>query len=116
MGKTGVLGSFEELVLVALVRQADEAYGVSIRRELEGRTGASVAMGAVYATLDRLEARGLVSVRAGDTNEARRGRPRRYYDLTPRGLAELQRTRAVRATLWDGVDLDRVAVSRGGGE
>jgi len=75
VGKTGVLGAFEELVLLALLQQGKNAYGVSIRRELEERSGSDVTMGAVYATLDRLEDKGLVRPRPGEANESRRGRP-----------------------------------------
>lgn len=105
MGKTGVLGSFEELLLLALLHQGENAYAVSIRRELADRSGSDVAMGAVYATLERLEERGLVCARQAGSPEGRRGRPRRYYDILPLGVAELDRTRRVRATLWEGIDL-----------
>lgn len=105
MGKTGVLGSFEEMVLLAVLHQGEGAYGVSIRRELAGRSGSDVTMGAVYATLDRLEGKGFVSVRDGESHEARRGRPRRYYTLLPAGVTALQETRRIRATMWRGIDL-----------
>ena len=105
MGKTGVLGAFEELVLLALLHQGERAYGVSIRRELESRTGSSVTMGAVYATLDRLQNKGMVASRAGERHAARRGRPRRYYDLLPAGAAALEKTRQVRQTMWQGIEL-----------
>lgn len=106
MGRTGVLGSFEELLLLALLHQGRGAYAVSIRRELVRRSGSEVAMGAVYATLERLEDRGLVRPRDAASSEGRRGRPRRYYDILPLGVAELERTRRVRASLWEGIDLD----------
>jgi DNA-binding PadR family transcriptional regulator len=105
MGKTGVLGSFEELVLLALLHQGPDAYSVPIRRELEARSGAQVSMGAVYATLDRLEDKGLIRSRSGDRTAARRGRPRRYYELSPTGAAELHRTRRIRDTMWTGIEL-----------
>ena len=105
MGKTGVLGAFEEMVLLALLHQGKNAYGVSIRRELEERSGSDVTMGAVYATLDRLEDKGMVRPTAGDTNESRRGRPRRYYAILPKGVSALAKTRRVRDTMWQGIDL-----------
>ena len=108
-----MLGAFEELVLLALVRQGAAAYGVSIRRELEEQCGASVTMGAVYSTLDRLEAKRMVAPRHGEQRESRRGRPRRYYDIQAAGVAALERTRAVRATMWDGVELPVVAETGG---
>ena len=105
MGKTGVLGAFEELVLLALVQQGRDAYGVSIRRELEERTGSDVTMGAVYATLERLVDKGLVHPRTGESKESRRGRPRRYYDILKEGVAALDQTRRVRDTMWEGIEL-----------
>ncbi len=63
-------------------------------------------MGAVYATLERLEAKGLVRSRDGEAGEARRGRPRRYYDLLPDGVAALEQTREVRTTMWHGIELE----------
>jgi DNA-binding PadR family transcriptional regulator len=105
MSKTGVLGSFEELVLLALLHQGNDAYSVTIRREIEQRSSSQVSMGAVYATLDRLEDKGLIRSRAGDTGPARRGRPRRYYELAPDGAAALARTRHIRETMWSGIEL-----------
>jgi DNA-binding PadR family transcriptional regulator len=105
MGKTGVLGSFEELVLLAVLHQGADAYSVTIRRELEERSGARVSMGAVHATLDRLEEKGLIRSGSGDSGVPRRGRPRRYYALSTRGASELERTRRIRATMWQGIDL-----------
>jgi len=105
MGKTGVLGSFEEMVLLALLHQGREAYSVTIRRELQERSGSQVAMGAVYATLDRLEDKGLVQSGSGQDSTVRKGRPRRYYELSPAGARELARTRRIRETMWQGIDL-----------
>lgn len=105
MGKTGVLGSFEEMVLLALLHQGEDAYGVSIRRELAERSGSDVTMGSVYATLDRLESKGMVAVRTGETRESRRGRPRRYYRMLPAGVQALDETRRIRTAMWRGVDL-----------
>jgi hypothetical protein len=67
-----VLGEFEQLVLLALVRLGPEAYGATIRREIEARTGRDLAISAVYVTLDRLEVKGLARSRVGEPrpNEA----------------------------------------------
>ena len=105
MSKTGVLGAFEEMVLLAVLHQGEGAFGVSIRRELQERTESDVAMGAVYATLDRLENKGLVKSRTGERHVSRRGRPRRYYDIQPAGTTELERTLNVRDRMWDGIEL-----------
>ena len=114
MGKTGVLGAFEELVLLALLQQGRNAYGVSIRRELEERSGSEVTMGAVYATLDRLEDKGFVHPRPGEAKESRRGRPRRYYEILPPGIAALERTRTVRQTMWQGIELSKLKPEEAG--
>ena len=105
MGKTGVLGAFEELVLLALLHQGKNAYGVSIRRELEGRSGSDVTMGAVHGTLTRLAGKGMVRPRPGEEKESRRGRPRLYYEILPEGVAALDQTRRIRDTMWSGIEL-----------
>lgn len=112
LGKTGVLGAFEELVLLAVLHQGHEAYAVSIRRELADRLGSDVAMGAVYATLDRLDEKRLVAPREGDRAAAGPGRPRTYYDVLPDGLAALEQTRQVRKTMWQGIRLPASAGNR----
>lgn len=95
------LGTFEEQVMVAVLRTGAEAYGMSVRRELERVTGRDVAIGAVYATLDRLEAKRLVRSRRGSAG----GASRRLFDVTRAGLLALADSRAMRERLWDGVDL-----------
>lgn len=86
------LGEFEQLVLFALLRLEDDAYGVTVRREIERRTGRDISSGAVYTTLSRLEARSLVTSRVGTTTPARGGRRRKYYALTPEGAELLHRS------------------------
>ena len=99
-----LLGSFEEQVMLAIVRTAGEAYGMEVRRELERVTDRDVTIGAVYATLDRLEAKRFVrSVRAGTT-----GASRRVFTLTRRGAEALVDTRTIRDRLWRGVDAQRL--------
>jgi len=95
------LGTFEEQVMLAVLRTAEEAYGMNVRRELERVTGRDVAIGAVYATLDRLEAKGLVaSSRAGDGAASRR-----FFAVTAPGGRALAESRTMRERLWEGVDL-----------
>jgi len=84
------LGEFEQLVLFALVELEDDAYGASIGREIEGRTGRQVAAGAIYTALERLAARGLVSGEVGGPTPERGGRRRKYYRLEPEGAAQLR--------------------------
>lgn len=106
MTDEGPLGTFEEQVLVAVLRTGDEAYGMQVRREIEQVTSRDVAIGAVYATLDRLEAKGLVvSARRGDP---RGGPSRRVFRLTRSGAQALADTRAMRERLWQGVDQRRL--------
>jgi PadR family transcriptional regulator, regulatory protein PadR len=84
------LGEFEQLVLLALVRLGDEAYGATIRREIEDRTGRELAVSAVYTTLDRLEVKGLVRSWLGDPTPERGGRRRKHVALEPAGAQALQ--------------------------
>jgi PadR family transcriptional regulator PadR len=103
MGADGLLGAFEEQVLLAVIRTAGDAYGMEVRREIERTSERDVAIGAVYATLDRLEAKGLV------TSARPRGDPsRRIFTITRGGLSSLAATRAVRERLWHGVNLARL--------
>jgi PadR family transcriptional regulator, regulatory protein PadR len=109
-----LLGSFEEQVMLAIVRTSDEAYGMAVRRELERVTGRELTIGAVYATLDRLEAKRLVrSIRAGAAGAA--GASRRVFAVTRRGAEALADTRSIRERLWKGVDVQRLLVGPGGG-
>jgi PadR family transcriptional regulator PadR len=98
------LGAFEEHVLLAVIRSGDEAYGMHVRRELEAVTGRNVTIGSVYVTLDRLEAKGLVtSERTPDEPNSRR-----VFAVTAAGARALAATRAMRDRLWDGVELRRL--------
>lgn len=97
------LGSFEEQVMLAVLRTGPEAYGMQVRRELEEVTNRDVTVGSVYITLDRLEAKGFVtSARAAPRGESA---SRRVFSITPRGAQALAETRAMRERLWDGVEL-----------
>jgi DNA-binding PadR family transcriptional regulator len=86
------LGDFELLVLLAILRVEGDAYGSTILKELHERAGRHVSRGALYVTLDRLEAKGYVNSRTGDPAPARGGRPRRYYTVRPTGLALLRQS------------------------
>ena len=80
-----VLGDFEQLVLLALLRLGPDAYGATIRREIEERTGRELGISAVYTTLQRLEQKGLVRSRVGDPLPERGGRRRKHFELLPLG-------------------------------
>ncbi len=79
------LGEFEQLVLLAMIRLGPEAYGATIRREIEARTGRDLAISAVYITLDRLEVKGLVRSRIGEPTAQRGGRRRKHFIVLPAG-------------------------------
>ena len=87
------LGTFEQLLLLALMRLGDGTYGVPIRDEIESRTGRAVSPGAVYTALDRLERRGLVRSTLGDPNPSRGGKRKRLYRLTASGARALATAR-----------------------
>jgi PadR family transcriptional regulator PadR len=104
-----LLGSFEEQVLLGVLRTGSDAYGMAVRRELERVAGREVTIGAVYATLDRLEAKGLVA-----STRTSGGASRRVFAVTRAGARALADTRAARERLWRGVDL-AAALDAGGG-
>jgi len=98
-----LLGAFEEQVMLAVVRTGTEAYGMNVRRELEEVTRREVTIGSVYATLDRLEAKGFVtSSRVATESDAP---SRRMFIVTTAGAQSLILTRATRDRLWSGVTL-----------
>jgi len=97
-----LLGSLEEQVMLAVLRTARDAYGMTVRRELESVTGRDITIGSVYATLDRLEAKGLVTSTRTAASDAT---SRRVFAVTPAGARSLAQTRATRDRLWTGVEL-----------
>ena len=103
------LGIFEQAVLLALLRPqtelGKEGYGRAILKEVEHRLGRTIAAGAVYATLDRLESKGLVSSALGPGTPVRGGRPKRHYRLEAKGLRALNAVREATSRLWEGVRL-----------
>jgi PadR family transcriptional regulator, regulatory protein PadR len=99
------LGEFEQLVLLAILRLGDGAYGVTIRAEIAACTGREAAPGALYTTLDRLEEKGMVRSRFGDATAQRGGRAKRYFALTRRGHAALVSAQRAYQRLLEGLDL-----------
>jgi DNA-binding PadR family transcriptional regulator len=89
MARSNHLGELQYLVLLSLVRLRDDAYGMRIRQDLEERGQRQVAIGAVYATLDRLERKGFVSSRLGDPTPERGGRAKRFFSITASGVEAL---------------------------
>jgi len=103
MAKREFLGGFELLVLLALIRIGDEAYGVPISEAIEESSGKDVAMGSVYITLERLGQKGLVSSRLGEPTAERGGRAKTYFRITAKGLREVRQARRTLMNLWQGV-------------
>jgi DNA-binding PadR family transcriptional regulator len=99
------IGEFEQIVLLAVLRLGDEAYGVPIRAEIEKRTGRHVTVGALYATLDRLESKDLVNSWFADPTPQRGGRSKRYFKLLPAGVEALSASKAMLDSMWRGVRL-----------
>jgi DNA-binding PadR family transcriptional regulator len=91
-GRVDYLGELEHVVLLALMRLGDGAYGVTVRQEIERRAGRDVSIGATYTTLDRMEAKRLVTSYVGEPTVARGGRAKRHFRITPRGIAAVNRT------------------------
>lgn len=102
------VGSFEEQVMLAVAHATPEAFGMNVRREIEERTGREVAIGAVYATLDRLEAKGLIASMRARTS----GPSRRVFELTQKGAVALVETKQMREQLWAGIRLRALRVKR----
>jgi DNA-binding PadR family transcriptional regulator len=103
MARRDFIGGFELLVLLALVRLGDEAYGVPIAKAIEESSGRDVAIGSVYITLGRLERKGYVASRLGDPTATRGGRAKMYFRVTPRGLREARQAQRTLTSLWRGV-------------
>ena len=103
MNSRGHFGEWELMVILAVMRLGDEAYGVPICREIEEQSGREVAVGSVYATLERLEEKGFVSSVLGKPTAERGGRAKRYFRITPNGLEEVSKTRRALMKLWSGL-------------
>jgi DNA-binding PadR family transcriptional regulator len=97
------LGHFELLVLLALLRQGDEAYGVPIARAIEESTGKPVILASVYNTLERLEEKGLIRSTVGQPTPERGGRAKRFFAITTSGLREVRVAKKALTRLWRGI-------------
>ena len=103
MGRSDALGEFEQVVLLAIVHLKRDAYGVTIRREIEARTGRTVAVGALYTALDRLERKGYVRSVATEPTPQRGGRSKRQVTILPAGMTALERSRETMQRMWAGL-------------
>jgi PadR family transcriptional regulator len=100
------IGGFELLVLLAVIRLGDDAYGVPISDAIEEASGREVAVGSIYITLDRLEAKGLVTSRLGESTPERGGRAKTYYQITGKGVRAVRHAQRTLVKLWS--DLPRL--------
>jgi PadR family transcriptional regulator PadR len=99
------LGEFEQIVLLAILRLSNNAYGVTVRAEIKACTGREPAPGALYTTLDRLEEKGMVSSRLGDPTPQRGGRPKRYFTVSAIGMEAVAHAQRCYQRLLDGLVL-----------
>jgi PadR family transcriptional regulator PadR len=99
------LGEFEHIVILALLRLGDRAYGVTIRQEIEARISREVSIGAIYATLNRLEVKGYVKSELGDPTPERGGRSKRFFRVSAKGMAAVNRTHRALQRMTSGLDV-----------
>jgi PadR family transcriptional regulator PadR len=104
MSKQDRIGSFELLVMLAVLRLGEDAYGVTISREIETRLkGRRVAVGSVYAALERLEGKGWVASDLGEATPVRGGKAKTYFRLTAKGVREVRSTHSAIASFWNSI-------------
>ena len=99
-----VLGEFEQIVMLALLRLGSDAYGATVCAEIETRGGRGVSVSAVHTTLERLEQKGLVKSRIGDPTPQRGGKRKRHYEMAPLGLKALQASYRSLRNMADGIE------------
>lgn len=102
MNKTTYLGELEHMILLAILRLGDDAYGMSIRDELENQVGRNVKRSAAYITLERLTNKGYLTTRMGESTPERGGRAKRYYEITAAGKEALRQSGLAFKRLWAG--------------
>jgi PadR family transcriptional regulator PadR len=98
------LGELEHLVLLAVLQLGDDAYGVPVLEMLQTRGRRDLSRGALYTVLERLEVKGMLRSERGEELVQRGGRPRRYFQVTPRGVAALREARRALLELWSGLE------------
>jgi PadR family transcriptional regulator len=98
------LGEFEQMILLAVMQKAEEAYGVEVRREIEAATGKKITRGAFYTSLDRLKAKGFLDWELKAVENVRGGHPQRYFAVTGAGREQLRRAREAMNQLWSGLE------------
>jgi PadR family transcriptional regulator PadR len=106
MSKGQYLGEFEQVVLLALLRLKDNAYGVTVRQEIQGRTGRNVAIGAVYACLERLERKGYVRATVSDPEPIPGGRAKKFFRMTRAGAEAFRHARRMMSLMTEDLAVD----------
>ncbi len=97
------LGEFEEIVILTVGILYKEAYGVSVKKEIEARLARNVSMGALHTALKRLESKGYIKSLDGEVTEDRAGRPRKYFQITALGKKAMEYSRSTRDNLWKSI-------------
>jgi DNA-binding PadR family transcriptional regulator len=97
------LGEFEQVVLLALLHLGEDAYGLTVLREIEKRTGRMVTLGALYSALNRMESKGYVTSWLGEPTPQRGGKAKRHFRIEPEGAGALQRTQRMLALMAKGL-------------
>jgi PadR family transcriptional regulator, regulatory protein PadR len=102
------LGEFEHILLLAIMRLADNAYGSSIRQMLSEQINRDVTIGALYTTLERLEKKGLLTGTLGEATAERGGRAKKYFKVSADGHQALKRSKSALLTMWNGLALSTI--------
>jgi len=102
MGKAGLLGELEQIILLAVLRLEDRTYAVPILQEVQSQTGLRLSRGSVYVTLDRLEQKGYLESWFAEPMPERGGKAKRFFRLTSLGAEALRRSRRVLTSMWEG--------------
>jgi PadR family transcriptional regulator PadR len=108
MARIESLGEFEQTVLLALLHVGADAYGVTVRQEIERRTRRQVSIGALYTAFDRLERKGYIRSRISDPTPERGGRAKRHVAITATGINALRRSRELLDRMWAGLSASRL--------
>lgn len=96
----GFIGEFEELVMLTIASLDKEAYGVSVKNDIEKRAKRTISIGALHSTLTRLEEKGFIGSKLGEPTQERGGRRKRYFELTQKGKVSLRQIKELRDGLW----------------
>jgi PadR family transcriptional regulator PadR len=104
-GNNSPLGEFEHIVLLALLRLGDNAYGMSVRITIQELINRDISIGAIYTTLERLEQKGFVESRLGEATSKRGGRAKKYFSVTGSGRKALRDVRATLEVLWRDIQI-----------